>query len=790
MELRIFESFMKQLLLPIIIFVSAGHIALGQPDYGRTNVIYQDTYNAAVQDLKSSLAPYRAGTITLEKVALERRTGQEFYLAINASKTEIKYTTQNSLENAIYTYLDMLGFRWYGPGDNWFIKPKTLSRENFTGKWLQPTFRNRSFFGTGGLNFGKMQPFDPQNDYKTKWLAWKRRNRFNADFNTAGHRGESFYLNNKALLDKNPDWFTNAKGKRNGRIKIDNPDAVNAYKAWIQKDYNTLQKGNDAFIVLGVDPADGRGGADDPLPKSMPGIKNYADKWWWLANEVAGDYQKDPRVVVSMYAYGNGPDNARVPDFKLKNNIYPVIIPYAFQSAYLPKEMVKKWADAITGQMGLYDYWNITQWSQGVPQFDIYTMAAKLKFWQRHKVNGIYLETTDAAGPMGHSLWLAGQMEWDLNKDFNTLYSQYLRDCFEKAAPFIKDMFDRWSKNYQDAADVAFSLQNLKNASDAVKKNSPEWKRITELKAYVHYLKMYYEHDDTQESKDAIYRYLYSIHHLMMVQTAAFISQRYITPLDKGNIVPSGQGIRQRTEKEIENQFNKDLATTPVPYRLATFTFDYDKVTYEAPIPNASWRFGGFQCRFFFVAPFSGKISLDAGAETNTPLKIFTDDSVLVDEQVGTKDFDYSEDVAGRTWKLKRFTINIQKGQTYYIQTSYGFSRVKINTPGIVLFKNPGSADFDNYQYPVQYFYVPEDVTEIAFFDAQPEGTNRRGYLVTPDGTPLKRISAGAKNVYKVVVDQKYRGKIWTADFGHPNWRFLNIPNITSLQKFGYEVKN
>ncbi len=755
-----------------------------QVSAGKTKILYKGNDNEAVQDLKNCLSGFEEGTIIFDSMPVKDRTGQEFYLSSNGTATEIKYTTRNSLENAIYTYLDMLGFRWYGPGDNWFVQPRSLKRLVIKGKWFKPDFRNRSFFGTGGLDFGMVQPYDPGNKYKQKWYAWKRRNRINADFNPAGHAGEAFYLQNKSLLDAHPGWFLNDKGKVNGRIKIEQPGAVQAYKDWIRKIYEKLKS---AFIALDVDPEDGRGGADDPLPAGMPGIKNFADKWWWLANEVAKDYdENNKRVVITMYAYGDGPYNALVPSFKLRKNVYPVIIPYAFQSAYLPQEMVKTWAKNINGSMGIYDYWNITQWSMGMPQFNIYSIVPKLNFWNNNKIDGIYLETTEAAGPMGHALWLAGQLQWDLKKNFEELYRQYLNDCFGKGAIYIKNMYDRWSRNYQGAAEVSFSLRDLKSASAAVIKNSSEWKRINELKAYVHFMKMYYEHDGTQKSKDAIFRYLYSIHHLMMVQTAAFVGQYYITPLDKGNIVPGGNDIKQATEEDIEAQFLKDIENAAPVYQIPGFVFDYNRVKYKEPVPDGAWRFGGFQCSFYFTAPFSGMMSFDAGAESNTPLKVFSNDSILIKDTVGQKNNDYTEKAGNREWKLKRFKMKITKGKTYFIQTSYGFSRIKINTPGVVLFKNPGQQDFDNYAYPVQYFYVPKADTEIVFFDTEPEGRNGRGYLIAPDGKVMKRESTGVKDIYRVPVAQPYRGKVWKANFGHPSWSFKNIPNITSLQDFDY----
>ena len=754
-----------------------------QPDYGKTIISFSGSPDDAVSDLQNILSRYNAGNITLSKVPLEKRTGQEFYLAIQGNNTEIKYTTQNSLENAVYTYLERLGFRWYGPGDNWFIKPKTIKRADFTGQWIRPSFRNRSFVGSGGLYFSSIQSYDSTNTFRAKWLDWLRRNRINMDFGGVGHTGEVFYLQNKTLLDKHPGWFLNSSGQQNGRIKIDSPAAVNAYKNWIHSIYEK-EKGD--FITLGVDPADGRGGTDDPLPKNMPGIKNYSDKWWWLANDVAKDYENEKNVRITMYAYGGGTENAKVPSFKLRENVYPVIIPYSFQTAYIPEQMVRAWAKSINGNMGIYDYWNIAQRSLDVPHFNIYTISPKLKLRRDNKVNGVFLETTNAAGPMGHALWMAGEMLWNTNLNFDSLYSKYLQDCFGNASPYLKNMFDRWSKNYQGSAEPSFSLQDLKNASSAVKKGSPEWKRINELKAYVHYLKLVYGLDRTQPSKDSLFRYLYGIHHLLMVQTAALATQPYVPPVNNGNIVPPTTGIRKLSEDDIENQFKKDLNETPKPYTLSDFKFNFDKAKYTDPIPQNSWLFGNQNCRFFFKAPFTGKLTLEAGAQTNTPFTVYTDQNIIIDEEVGTNNFDKSENIEGATWKLKMLAFRIVKGEIYHIQTRYGNSRIKIITQGIVLFKHPGDNDFLNSLYPVQYFYVPKSATEIIFYDERPEGFNGRGYLVSPDGLRIKRESTGFKDIYRVPVTLPFRGKVWSADFGHPIWKLLNIPNISSLQKFGY----
>lgn len=756
-----------------------------------TDIRYKGEDCEAIADLKASLAEYPAGVIDVWKVEAGNRTGQEFYLERTGARTLIKFTTANSLNNAVYTLLDHLGFRWYGPGENWFVKPAKLNPAPIPGKWVAPTFRNRGFFGTGGLD--AIGPHDPQNEYKAKWYAWKRRNRFNADFAGTGHTGQAFYLENKELLDAHPEWFNSDAGKRNGRIRIEVPEAVAAYKAWIHRKYDGV---TEPFIAIGVDPEDGRGGSDDPLPPDgFAGITgwNHADKWWWLANEVAKDYdENDRRIVVSMYAYGDGPTNALGPKFALRKNVYPTIIPYAFQTAYLPQEMVKVWASKITGAMGIYDYWNITQWSQGLPQFNIYSMKDKLTLWRKHKVDGVYIETTDAAGPMGHSWWIAGQLQFDLNKDFNALYHQYLTECFGKAAPTMKKMYDRWSLNPQGAGEVSLSLADLQAADAAVAPGSPEWKRINELKAYVHFMKLYYEHDGTQESKDRLFHYLYSIHHLMMVQTSAFIGQWYISPLDKGNIVPKGTE-RRLTEAEIDAQFRADLQSDPKRYDVSSFRFDFAKAVFTEPMDEKAWRFGRNPTAYF-VPQKSGPVSFDAGCEGHdTRFTLFSDDGILLNEPVGGPGhFDYTETIDGRTWQMKKFTVTVKAGMRYYVRFRGGFNRFKMHSPVIVYNSHSGD-DFDNYAYPYHYLYVPKDCSEIIFEDslaAKPDGTYATGVFFAPGeaiGPENRGVPIGIKNLYRVAVKPEWKGKVIACSFGHTAWSLKNLPNVVSLQRFAYD---
>lgn len=241
---------------------------------------------------------------------------------------------------------------------------------------------------------------------------------------------------------------------------------------------------------------------------------------------------------------------------------------------------------------------------------------------------------------------------------------------------------------------------------------------------------------------------------------------------------------------QIETNFKKDLANAIKPYQLTKFVFNLNNVKYIEPIPRNVWMYGRFQANFFFKAPVSQKISLELGSQNRAAFLLSSSDEKLINEEIGAENFSYKDSAVGdEDWFMKKFTVQIKKGELYRLQSKDTYNRVVLNTANIVLFKNPGEQDFDNYAYPLQYFYVPKNCTEIVFMDAEKEGTNGVGYLIAPDGTKTKRENVGAANIYRVKVEKGWDGKLWTATFGHPTWSFKNIPNITSLQRFGYEEK-
>lgn len=703
--------------------------------------------------------------------------GQSFYLEIDSYKrARIVGSGKNSLLNGIYTFLHELGFRWYMPGDAWEIVPKLDKKNIKISRLYTPSFQNRSYFGTGGT--APIAGLDPQNNFIKDFDTWNRRNRISSDYPILGHMGEAFYGANQKELDQHPEYFCNGKIDRTGKISINNPNALNLFTTWALSQV----KPDDRFPVIGVDPADGSGGADDCLPTNMPQVKTWSDKYFWIANKVAEESEKKgTNALVQLYAYSN---HAAPPRFELHKNVYPVIIPYAFQNVALPEQYIELWHKKMKGRpMGIYDYWNITQWSSDVPQFDIYSIPQKLRLWKNNNINTINLESTNAKGPMGHSFWLAAQMMWNTNVSFDSLYNDLLTQCFGPAATDVKRMYDRWSKNYQGAMDVVLSLHDLAAATAKIKDPIIR-KRIAELKAYVHYLQLYYEYSNNPsiQSYNTLLDYIYSIHHLRLLQTHA-LQAYYIQPPAGYNRAGDPNALARQDGKvktlqysDIEKNFEKDLKASPVPYSISKVTFDVKKASSfeqeEKAKYNPQFLIGKNQYQFYI--PATQKFRLKAGATDKTSLVIADDrNKVLLEKVIPGKESGYED-------------IEIELPKGIYLLTfgeHYRFSRIIF--PGNIPFFSANHL-YDNAGYPLLYIYVPKDVKEIVYTDFYGPGTNDRGYWINPAGEHVKPELI-KYSTYRIAVPSQFRGRVWTLNIGHSSFEVLNIPKVYSLNNFNYK---
>ena len=706
-----------------------------------------------------------------------KANGQAFHLfATGVSDAVITGTGSNSLVNGIYTFLHELGFRWYMPGDNW-VKLGDVNKSIRLNKIVNPSFSDRIYAGSGGAN--QIPGLDANNNFRADFLLWNRRNRFNGDYPALGHQGIAFYNANKTELDKHPEYFCDRKPTRNAKLNFDNPALVKLYTNWI---FGQLKAGS-RFPVASVEPADGSGGEDDCLPVTIPGIKTWSDKYFWMANQVAQNLpaaQRDARIT--MYAYNK---HADPPGFRLHPNVFPVIIPYAFQRSTSAFAFIESWRQRMQGQpMGIYDYWNISQWSQCLPQLNVHELDTKLRLWKQSNITSINLESTYAKGPMGHAMWLASQKMWNIDLDWNALYSEFLDDLFEEAAGDVRRMYDRWSRGYLGAADIILSCDDLQKASEKARKPVVK-ERLTELKAYLRFLKLHHEYTEnkTVEKYDQLIRYIMSVHHWRLLHTSALVflyipkPKGYKTVSDKTEQARLYGAIKPLTLAQAERNFDNDRRSLPKPFPISGVKFDLARVSAAPPAdkPNIPLYINN-QNTYSFQLTQTRKLLFKAGATVATSLCILN--------QVG--DTVLRKDIQPAKTGYADINITLAAG-VYRLIFGEGqrFSRIEFPAGLAVI---TGDRNYDNAGFPLQYVYVPSDVTEIVYEDVFGPGLNRRGNWRQPDGKTVQPEKVFS-NVYRVPVPASFRGKVWTLNIGHRQFRMLNIPDYYSLNPFTYTEK-
>ena len=277
--------------------------------------------------------------------------------------------------------------------------------------------------------------------------------------------------------------------------------------------------------------------------------------------------------------------------------------------------------------------------------------------------------------------------------------------------------------------------------------------------------------------------YIYSIHHLRLLQTSA-LQTRYIkrpvTSAQKKveNALPLEKKVNDiLTFRDIEEIFRKDIKENNFVYNISDFVFDITK----AKINNSGKNYKNYNPlyingnnKYIFYVAEAQTITIKVGSTLETKLSIKDEKGKIWLEKTiqGSKD------------EYEPIKINLPKGKyTLSFGAYYRLSRL-VFPEHIPFFTS--NVSYYNYQYPLQFLYVPKNVTEIIYKDAYGPGTNSRGNWMAPDGKTV--IPELIKyDIYKVTVPLQHRGKVWVINIGHSGYELLNIPNVFSLRNFEYE---
>lgn len=598
--------------------------------------VYLSQISGSRFDLSFSNKPSSSGIIirlnkgillsaALQK-SLEKAPSEAVALDGNAQRLLIVARTKAGLVNGIYTYLDKLGVKWYLPGDAWVkVSPKKDVRL-FINQLSVPSFRLRDFFGTGGIV--QQSKLDPSHNAQKSWNDWKRRNRMGSDISLGGHYGEEFNLKYKAVLQSHPEYMAQINGKRewsaSAKLCIGNAALRQFYVQDRVAELKGLVQASPASpnYFVSVDPSDG---GNDCECNDCKKLGSPADRYYLLANQVAEAFAGiSPKASVNMYAYQS---RAAVPHFSLRENVMVMIVPYAFQNFASPEAMIAQWQKAHDN-LFIYDYYGLVDWQWEQPFTDALApleLAKKITYWYQNKLQGFLLETAYGGSTAALGLYIAARLGWDVNEPSGPIVQQFYKDMFGDVSADMQLFYEKMSKSFQGQPDLPYLLDQLRKANAAAGNNDVK-NRIKQLKAYVHYLKLFYAWrkapaDETNSDGEALYQYALQLYPYPVIHSSR-VAQLAVQQLKDQKkwafyepVGPGTAAVQTITSNEIEENFKNDLTALPL-----LEGYEYKKLavanTAIGVLPNAKNTFANEMTIYKFPetlvkAGADGRISFD-----------------------------------------------------------------------------------------------------------------------------------------------------------------------------------
>jgi hypothetical protein len=475
----------------------------------------------------------------------------------------IKFTAaqDNGLVFGIYQYLGELGFRFYQPGTIWQLMPSLSSPYKPVNKSYTSSYKYKSWFISGGHNRWAMDNDDSygwdnyygQNGHN--WALYQRRNGMLGAYRFAGHRGDIMTGDYLDTIQNNPCFVACYNGSRAATTQsvpdVHNQAAMQLWSSTIERKwtsfkntvYNNINLLGDyyrnfeySYNRIGIEVPDGSqwGNSTDNSGCGNSDYESESDQNLALANFTAQQIKTVyPDKHLQLYAYSA---HANVPSSNVAfdPNIEIQVVPAAFQSESSPKGLLNRWYKR-SSNISEYQYLNIPQWGGETPMFYLNDLKAILNRLKEKNSQGILWEASPAKFASLPFLWAANKNLLS-QKDVDSSLAEFCNNMFGPAAGNIFQLLKQWSNEntvtmgdfIQDNKYKLPMYFQLLNTAVAATQNSPEiiQQRIREIKAYLHYMVLYYDWLFDQRSNQqkiskaaAVCNYLAKINKLQLVNS-------------------------------------------------------------------------------------------------------------------------------------------------------------------------------------------------------------------------------------------------------------------------------
>ena len=763
----------------------------------------------------------------------------------------------------IYNYLNEIGYRFYLPGTLWEKIPKLTSPYKPENKIVSQKFKYNTWFISGGYNRWAMDKVDPYGgDFGLNghdWWQYQLRNSMNGAYSFRGHRGDIFSTEYLSTLRANPCYVACVNGLRNATFEavpdINNTDAKKYWASAILQNYTTYKKSvlSDPVLYknfyrnfnyrneyIGIEVPDGSafGNSSDKLGCAAGNYNGNpypkeSDQQFILANFTASKINEIiPGKRFQCYAYYN---HADVPssDISIDKNIDVQVVATAFQSETSPIGLLNRWYKRHTN-ISEYDYLNIPQWTGETPIFSLKNYKNTLVRLKENHSQGISIESSPAKFASLPFLFAGNRyLQYDMNVDSSI--NEFTSSMFpQNIAEHIKQLLKYWGEdNLMNGGNfiadnkykIPLFLQELNKAVTAAKNEIPEVNaRLRELKAYLHYIILYYDlkmdnksYQNNSEKAANLCLYLAKINKLQLVNG-------YFLILDIVNKFPVASDFYKQynvadgtaylngtlpsiTNEEINNNFSEDMSKYAAS--VTDFKFEnaldiikkmdaaglkpLDKIKVRIVYTNGADYPG--RCEFYFYAPAPGSININCIPTFDMQGKGFIN---LTVEATDKPLFVIKDETISRENNPGNINVIVPAAGLYKLSVVTKFKSIAniiITTNGNFFFKGGpfyGKMAENYYNDSLKslpkYFYVP-NISQLYFSINNACYTNG---CLTPDkveGTfgikdnngqdPKIEVSPFDSTLYKIAISPEHAGSFWqVTKLREYNFCFANISNI------------
>jgi Secretion system C-terminal sorting domain len=527
----------------------------------------------------------------------------------NGARLTFKAPEDNGLVYGVYQYLHKLGYRFYQPGTIWEVIPSLNSAYTLIDTLFTNTYKYKSWVVSGGCDNWVM---DTNPDYRWdiyfgenghNWALYQRRNGMISEYAFAGHRGDIMTASYIAKLQSNPCYVAAYNGQRKASAQsvpdINNAAAINLWSNTIEQNftsYKNIIQGNPTLYVnqfrnfkygtqhLGIEVPDAAEWGNSAATNSAVscGTTNYpseSDQQFLLANQTAQKINAIyPNKKFQVYAYST---HANIPSssIAINKNIDVQLIPVVYQLETSTNGLRNRWYNTYNN-VSEYHYLNLSGWSGETPYFSWNELKKTLQIAKSKKTQGVAWEASPAKFGSLPYLLAATNFLKD-GTDVDKTLQQFCNDMFGAANTTIYKMLQMFGSDNQAKTKNKLLLYlqlmqqavlQTQNETDIVKS------RLTELKAYLHYMVMYFDattnnYTPTKRAdKDAaLCMYLAKTSKMQLVNSYYLIntisakygsSSEFYKKYNIGNGTAYNNGnLPLLTKTEIENDFLQDVAT-------------------------------------------------------------------------------------------------------------------------------------------------------------------------------------------------------------------------------------